>query len=100
MERVGEVRLALKVAAASQPGCVRELAERAQVGYAVAQRTVENMVRAGELVSIGTKDVPWRRAAVNIYAHTGEPRRPGPRVPIAARSPDAELQRDLMRLWY
>lgn len=99
MERVGEVRLALRVAAADGPGCIRELAERAQVGYAAAQRTVENMVRAGELVAVGSKPVPWRRAEAKVYGPPREAAPRGRRESIGARSPDAELQMQLMRIW-
>ena len=95
----GEIRLALRVAAAEQPGCIRELAQRAQVGFAAAQRTVENMERAGDLVSVGTKDVPWRRAPAKVYAVSSAPSVRMARPSVASRSPDAELQQDLLRLW-
>lgn len=99
MDRVGEIRRALRIAAADGPGCVRELAERARVGYVAAQRTVENMVRAGELVAVGSRPVPWRRAEVNVYGPAqGLPPR-ARRESIGARSPDAELQMQLMRIW-
>ena len=96
---VGEIRRALKLAAAEQPGCVRELAQRANVGYEAAQRTVENMRRAGQLAEVDTKPVPWRRAPVKVYGVASDPVPRPARPSIAARSPDAELQIELMRLW-
>ena len=95
----GEIRLALRVAAAEQPGCIRELATRAQVGFEAAQRTVENMERAGDLVSVGTKEVPWRRAPAKVYGVPASPPCRMARAPVASRSPDAELQQELLRLW-
>jgi hypothetical protein len=95
----GEIRLALRVAAAEKPGCIRELAQRAQVAYSAAESTVKNMTRAGDLVAVGTKDVPWRRAPANVYAVPSEPSVRMARPSVASRSPDAELQQDLLRLW-
>jgi hypothetical protein len=45
----GCVRQALD-AAATTPGTVRQLAQRSQVGYALAKCTVSRMIDAGELL--------------------------------------------------
>jgi len=50
----GEIRQAIAAAAEQGPGTWRDFAERARVGYEAAQRTVENMARAGQLVPAGT----------------------------------------------
>lgn len=46
----GEVAQAMLAAAERGPGPVRELAERAQVGYDVARYTASRLVSVGELV--------------------------------------------------
>lgn len=46
----GEISTALLQSAASGPGRVRELAERAQVGYSAAEYTCSRLVRVGALV--------------------------------------------------
>lgn len=46
----GEVAQAMLAAAGRGPGPVRELAERAQVGYGVARYTASRLVSVGELV--------------------------------------------------
>lgn len=48
----GEVALALKQAAMEGPGPVRELAQRACVGYSVARYTCSRLVDRGELMVI------------------------------------------------
>jgi hypothetical protein len=50
----GEIRLALYSAATAAPGPVRELAARAQVGYAAAQYTATRMLRDRELVVLSS----------------------------------------------
>ena len=62
------VRLALALAAADAPGCVRDLAARAGVKLPDAAVTVKNMCRAGELVTVGEARMPWRQAPVQLYA--------------------------------
>lgn len=66
----GEVRNALASAArtlhAEQGAATwREIAVRAQVGYAVAHDTIRNMARAGELADVGAHKPPgserWHR---------------------------------------
>lgn len=57
MRPAGEIRAALAGAAESfgKDGATwRQLAEVAQVGYELARMTVENMVRAQQLVVVGT----------------------------------------------
>jgi hypothetical protein len=56
----GDVRHALAAAAMEAPGSVRQLAERAQVGYAVAKYTASRMLDRDELVVI----VPGRPAVL------------------------------------
>lgn len=48
----GDVSRALLSAAASTPGTVHELAERACVGYAAARYTSSRLVSRGELVPV------------------------------------------------
>lgn len=48
----GDITAALVGAAARGPGPVRELAARAQVGYAAACYTASRMVKRGELVVV------------------------------------------------
>lgn len=48
----GDVRLALFRAAEEAPGTVRQLAERAHVGYAVARTTASRMLDCDELVVV------------------------------------------------
>lgn len=93
----GIVRLALKLAAAEQPGTIRDLAARAQVGYATAHFTIKNMAQKGELVSIGKREVPWRPAPVQVYAVATWPEAPTS-APQNVR-PDAELQQIMLRAW-
>lgn len=64
----GPVARALLDAAAKEPGTVRELAARAQVGYAAANWTTSRLVAAGVLVN--TSD---RRPAVLRKAEAREP---------------------------
>ncbi|MDH5338779.1 MAG: hypothetical protein OEW22_03310 [Rubrivivax sp.] len=58
MRPIGPIRKAL-LAAAAQPGTVRDLARRSQVGYGAAAYTAHRMVEAGEL-----KVLQERRPAV------------------------------------
>ena len=48
----GDVRQALAKAAEEAPGSVRELAERAQVGYSVARYTASRMLDRDELMVV------------------------------------------------
>lgn len=48
----GEVAQALRVAADQGPGTAKQLAERAQVGYAAGQYTASRLQAAGELVKL------------------------------------------------
>lgn len=93
---LGSVRLALKLAAAEQPGTIRDLAARAQVGYAQAHFTVKNMAQKGELVVVGRRDVPWRPAPVQVYAPASWP---CAARPASTPRPDAELQNTLLAVW-
>ncbi len=90
----GEIRLALQLAAADAPGSTaRELAAKAQVGFRAAQRAIENMTRAGDLIDIGRKPVPWRRSPVRVYAPSE-----GGAAP-SARAIGTEIQQMLMTAW-
>ena len=48
----GDIRQALYRAAAEAPGSVRELAERAQVGYSAARYTASRMLERDELLVV------------------------------------------------
>jgi hypothetical protein len=52
LRRRGELAEALSQAASQGPGCVLELAARAQVGRAAAKYTASRMVARGELVVV------------------------------------------------
>lgn len=69
----GEIRMALAEAAellAREVGAAtwRDMAQRAQVGYRAAERTVGNMARAGELQRVGRAEVPHSRKPMVLYA--------------------------------
>jgi hypothetical protein len=49
---MGEISLAMLSMAAQQPGTVRDLAMRAQVGYDVARYTATRLVERGQLVRV------------------------------------------------
>lgn len=79
MRPAGEVRQALLQACVAlvqqgQAPTLRELAAHACVGLAAAERTVDNMRRAGVLHSPRTRRVPYRNRPVAEYEpaqHTG-----------------------------
>jgi hypothetical protein len=76
MRPAGEVRLALRDAAQAlraeaRVATWRDLALRAQVGFAVAQVTVENMARAGELQRVGAVRVAHSRRPMVGYVLSG-----------------------------
>lgn len=52
MRPPGEISIALLTEAREAPGTVRDLAERAQVGYAAARYTASRLVQRGELVEL------------------------------------------------
>lgn len=72
MRPAGEIRQALLQACATlaqpqQGPTLRELAAHARVGLDAAQRTVDNMRRAGVLHSPRTRRVPYRNRPVAEY---------------------------------
>lgn len=64
---MGEIALVLRSAAA-HPGTVRQLAERAQVGYHHARYTASRLVDRGELVVLDGN----ARPAVLVVAESGQ----------------------------
>jgi len=90
---VGEVRLALQVAAAEKPGHLRDLARRAGVGLQIASRTVQDMRRAGELSPCGKQYVAWRRGPVQVWGP------PDTDVPGPEPRAGTDLQAHLLRSW-
>lgn len=64
---LGELQALLASAAAVAPGTVRELAERTQMGYAVARYTVQNMVKRGALVQVGRAAVPGTSRGAGVF---------------------------------
>lgn len=86
MRPPGEIRMVLVKALGEQPGTVRDLATRTQVGFAAAARTVENMVRAGQAMPFDTTRVPGVCRPVTIYS-LSDSRDPAPRAP----QPQVEL---------
>ncbi len=95
---LGIVRLALRLAAAAEPGTVRDLAERTQVGFAAAHCTVKNMARQGELVVVGLREVPWRTTPVQVYGIGQQPREAVSKQ-VPSHRPAFELQQVLQRMW-
>jgi hypothetical protein len=67
----------------------RELGARAGVGFKVAQRTVDNMARSGELKPIGSVKVAHSRRWMNLYQLTTP----------AAPAPTAPAIDGVMRMW-
>lgn len=72
----GEIRAALAAAAErllAQPGLQAvgltyvDLAQAACVGFKAAQRTLDNMSRAGEFVRVGSRPVPGAKRPVSTY---------------------------------
>ena len=79
----GEIALALLQAAADQPGTVRELACRAQVGFDAARFKAKDLVRAGHLQVIE----PGRPMVVGVASRTDGQAKP------------ADAGADLARAW-
>lgn len=52
MRPLGAVSLVLMRAATEQPGTVRQLAERTQVGYGAAKYTASRLLERGQLVQV------------------------------------------------
>ena len=67
MRPAGEVRQALLAAARQGPGTLRQLAQRAQVGWDAARDTVPNMARSGVLKVVGEERVEYRNRLVHVY---------------------------------
>jgi predicted transcriptional regulator len=67
----GPVAQALLQAADEQPGTVRELAQRANVGYAVARYSVSRLVSAGVCVLDGGRPAKVWPAAQHEQTSTG-----------------------------
>lgn len=92
----GEIRQALFTAARElypQVGAVSwvRLAEHAQVGYATARRTVDNMARSGELVRVGSE----KPAGAAVWLTLFEPAEPE----AGLQSADASALDDVVRTW-
>lgn len=73
MRPAGEIRQALRAAALALAEPARsptmfELAATAQVGFASARRTIDNMRRAGELTIVRERRVDYRNRPVAEYA--------------------------------
>lgn len=91
----GEIRQALCGAARSlheERGSFSwvELAEKAQVGYAAARRSVDNMARAGDLVRVGYDKPAGSRVWVTLFE-------PAPEAPSASDA-EADLSA-VVRCW-
>lgn len=93
MRPPGDFRVALETAARElgRAGTWRELATSAAVGYEVARRTAENMVRDGAFTRAGTTTVPGVCRPMVLYA---------PAAPVArsAAPPDAAFD-SVLRRW-
>ena len=92
----GEIAQALHCAAA-QPGTVRQLCERAQVGYVVGQYTACRMVQRGELHPVDVVAPrgagPGRPAAVLVAVEPVEAGGPGTVAAPQVEEPGAALYR-------
>lgn len=70
----GDCRRAIGSAAhALGRGTWRDLATAASVGFDVARRTAENMVRDGQLVRAGTVSAPGASRPMTVYAPAAQP---------------------------
>jgi hypothetical protein len=81
MRPAGEIKLALLRAAAElatprRGPTLRELAAAARVGLDAAESTVENMVRAGDLVIVRKRKVEYRNKPVAEYSIKPDPSDP------------------------
>jgi hypothetical protein len=66
----GGIAVAMRSAAQQGPGTVRELAERAQVGYTAARYTASRLCNAGELVVLDGLGRPAVLAAASAVPVT------------------------------
>lgn len=74
MRPPGEIRAALvRVVQGGGHYTWRDLAAQAGVGLDAARMAVENMVRAGDLVPVGTRALPHSRRPLAVYAHRTAP---------------------------
>lgn len=71
MRPAGEIRRVLEEALAKEHGTTRDLAARAQVSVELTRRTLDNMVRGGAALVVGTIPVPGVRRPVPVYALGG-----------------------------
>jgi len=81
MRPQGEVRAALFAAMREGPATARVLAARACVGLEAARRTLDNMVRADQVVKPHTTRVPGVKRPVPVYAAVVPAAEPG--LPLA-----------------
>lgn len=63
----GDVRMAIIQALAHGPCTLRDIAQRANVGYAAARSTVQNAVRSGELQICGQEKRAHAKRWLAIY---------------------------------
>ena len=63
----GEPRELLAEEIRQLPGTARDLATRTQIGFEVARRTLDNMVRAGEATKLDPVRVPGVKRPVPVY---------------------------------
>lgn len=68
----GEVGRALLSEAQRQPGTVKQLAERAQVGYHAAASTASRYVQGGQLVRVGGGRPAVLAVALAVEAPAGD----------------------------
>ena len=92
--------MALLDAAREQPGTLRDLAQRACVGYDAARDTVRNMARSKVLRVVESNRVEYRNRLVHVYEVAPTIDGAGAIVePDDARSSLVELQR-FMSAWH
>lgn len=97
---LGEVGLALLTAARERPGTLRDLAQRANVGYQSARDNVPKLARRGVLRVVESKRVEYRNRLVHVYEVAPTIDGAGAIVePDDARSSLVELQR-FMSAWH
>ena len=96
----GDIALALMNAAQQQPGTLRELAQRSQVGYGSARDTVRNLARSKVLRVVESRRVDYRNRLVHVDEEAPTIDGAGAIVePDDARSSLVELQR-FMSAWH
>lgn len=77
----GALRVAVLGALREGPGTLRDICERAQVGYVAARYTVQNALRSGDLQICGQEKRMHSKAWLAIYELSEPPEEECPTAP-------------------